>query len=347
MGRSLPFPSPVAATMVSSGHRRLLAFFGLACLVVFAVISLPNGPNRLSTDLQNPLVYWNLGNTQLSQQLSPLPSSAPATIGLIPKHIWQIFFYDQTNDGVNENVATWHKENPECTYTRLTRSGSEEFVKENFASRPDIVELYMNLRLPMLRGDLLRYMILATRGGVYADMDVKATQPLRKWVPKQYRNRAAAVVGIEFDKRDGPILVGYTYELQFASWTLAGAPGHQMYKLAVERIKERLYALAESQNCTLGELEPSDDDILNTTGPAAWTAIVLEALTRAAGREIGTQDLLGLQEPTLFGDILVLAIDGFAGNVPHSGAGSHPDQMLIWHQFAGTWRGSGQRAQND
>ena len=205
----------------------------------------------------------------------------------------------------------------------------------------------MNLRLPMLRGDLLRYMILAARGGVYADMDVSAMQGLRKWVPKQYRNRAACVVGIEWDKGEGPMLPGFTHDVQFASWTLASAPGHPLLKLAVDTIKERLYKLAEKQNCTLSELEPSDDDILETTGPASWTTIVIEGLSRAAGRPVSLSDVSGLTEPTLFGDILVLTIDGFAGNVPHSGAGAHPEWQLIRHGFAGTWRGSGEREQSD
>jgi alpha 1,6-mannosyltransferase len=190
-------------------------------------------------------------------------------------------------------------------------------------------------------------MILAARGGIYADMDVSAVQGLRKWVPKQYRNRAGAVVGIEFDKGDGQMISGFTHEVQLASWTLASAPGHPLLKLAVDRIKERLYALAEKQNCTLPELEPSDDEILETTGPASWTTIVLEGLSRATGRQVTFADISGLQEPTLFGDILVLSIDGFAGNVPHSGAGAHPEYMLIRHGFAGTWRGSGQKEQPD
>jgi alpha 1,6-mannosyltransferase len=324
--------------MISSAQRRILTIVAFLFLVIFALFSTPRGEDSF-------LPQWKTGPS--SADLSRLPPSAPLNYGLIPKYIWQIYFYDHTDDWVLENVATWHKLNPECSYTRLTKPGSEEFVKEHFARHPELIELYMNLRVPMLRGDLLRYMILATRGGVYADIDVSAVQALRKWVPKNLRNKAKAVVGIEFDKGDGQMISGFTHELQFASWTLASAPGHPLLKLAVDRIKDRLYALAERQNCTLGELEPSDEDILTTTGPASWTTIVMEGLSRAAGREITFADISGLQEPTLFGDILVLSIDGFAGNVPHSGAGTHPEYMLIRHGFAGTWRGSGQKEQTD
>ena len=337
----------MAVAMLSSGQRKVVSIAASAILFVFVLFSTQPRSHDTPED-HSFLTIWNAGNTknELPPQLR-LPPSAPATVGLIPKHIWQIFFYDQTNPSVIDNVATWHSLNPDCTYTRLTRPGSEEFVKEHFAHQPELVELYMSLRLPMLRGDLLRYMVLAARGGVYADMDVSAVQSVRKWVPKQFRNRAAAVVGIEWDKGEGQMLSGFTYEVQFASWTLASAPGHPLLKLAVDTIKDRLYALAEKQNCTLSELEPSDDDILETTGPASWTTIVLEALSRSAGRPISFPDVSGLKEPTLFGDILVLTIDGFAGNVPHSGAGTHPEWSLIRHGFAGTWRGSGDREQSD
>ena len=329
--------------MLSSGQRRVVSVAAITLLVLLALFSTPPR-QHIGPEDHSFLTIWNAGNPRNSPELqSRLPPSAPATVGLIPKHIWQIYFYDETKIDVLENVATWHRLNPDSSYTRLTRPGSETFVQEHFARQPDLVELYMNLRLPMLRGDLLRYMVLAARGGIYADMDVAAVQSLRKWVPKQFRNRAAAVIGIEWDKGKGEMLTGFTHEVQFASWTLASAPGHPLLKLAVETIKGRLYALAEKQNCTLSDLEPSDDDILETTGPASWTSICIEALSIAAGRPISFGDITGLQEPTMFGDILVLTIDGFAGNVPHSGAGAHPEWQLIRHGFAGSWRGSGER----
>lgn len=48
----------------------------------------------------------------------------------------------------------------------------------------------------------------------------------------------------------------------------------------------------------------------------------------------------GLEEPKLYGDILVLPIDGFATNVPHSGPGKYPDQALSRHGF---YRDSGEK----
>ena len=128
---------------------------------------------------------------------------------------------------------------------------------------------------------------------------------------------------------------------------MAAAPGHPMLVRAIEVVATNIYALAERQQSSLAELEPSDDEVLSTTGPAIWSRVVFESLSAAAGRPIGPKDVSGLQEPVMFGDILVMPIDAFAANVGHSGSGEHRDQALITHGFRGTWRGSGDKEQDE
>jgi len=91
---------------------------------------------------------------------------------------------------------------------------------------------------------------------------------------------------------------------------------------AIEKVATNIYALAERQQSSLAELEPSDDDMLSTTGPAIWSRVGFESLSAAAGRPIGPKDVSGLQEPVMSGDILVMPIDAFATNVGHSGSGN-------------------------
>jgi hypothetical protein len=91
------------------------------------------------------------------------------------------------------------------------------------------------------------------------------------------------------------------------------------------------------------EHDPSsltDEDVLAITGPRGWTLTIYAALSAAAGSNITWHNLTGMREPRLFGDILVLPIDGFATGLPHSGStreGS-PDAM-VRHGFSGSWRG--------
>ena len=279
--------------------------------------------------------------SETNNGLTYTPATQPTT-GLIPRNIYQVFFYNDADESMLNHMDSWIHTNPDCSYTRLSRSGALEFVREHYADRPDIVKLYSDLAVPVLNSDMLRYLILQAHGGIYADVDVSALQPLRKWVPKHFRKRAAVIVGIEYDRmNDAEMSPGFWLDLQFATWTVAAAPGHPMLQLAIETIASRIYALAEKQGCALEDLEPTDDQILQTTGPAVWSKVVFDSLSLAAGKTITPADLTMMEEPRLFGDILVLPIDGFTGNVPHSGAGRHPEQQLISHGFHGSWRGSG------
>ena len=113
----------MAVAMLSSGQRKVVSIAAITILVVLALFSTPPRSHDTHAD-HSFLTIWNAGNTKNELPPQPrLPPSTPASVGLIPRHIWQIFFYDQTNPSVLGHVATWHSLNPECTYTRLTRPG--------------------------------------------------------------------------------------------------------------------------------------------------------------------------------------------------------------------------------
>jgi alpha 1,6-mannosyltransferase len=82
---------------------------------------------------------------------------------------------------------------------------------------------------------------------------------------------------------------------------------------------------------------------MNSTGPAAWTDVVFEVL-QEHNRNLNTsKDLSFMTEPRLYGDVLVLTIDGFGTGQPHSNStnnGSIPEAALMKHLFRGSWRGN-------
>jgi len=188
----------------------------------------------------------------------------------------------------------------------------------------------------VLRADFLRYLLLAIEGGVYSDMDTEMLKPLYEWVPDEYKSRTKLIVGLEADQ--SPPVPGTTYEVQFCQWTLAGAAGHPVFWTMVERILEEVRK--RPFESPMKSVDYSDDEVLDITGPAGWTEVVFEFLSKAAGEEIGWRNLTGIGRPRLYGDILVLPIDAFASGVPHSGAGSSGGEgALVRHQFQGLWRG--------
>jgi hypothetical protein len=192
-----------------------------------------------------------------------------------------------------------------------------------------------------MKSDLLRYLILSVEGGVYSDIDTVAIRPVDAWIPRYLRDRIRLVVGIEFDKRDGPNWADIPHDLQFCQWTIAAAPGHPVFTRMVERILDSLDDLSEQHGVPVSEITPGSFEVMNSTGPAAWTDVVFETLQGFDSSLNETKDLSFMEKSRVFGDVLVLTIDGFGMGQVHSAStndGSIPPDALIKHQFWGSWR---------
>ncbi|EPE06763.1 initiation-specific alpha- -mannosyltransferase [Ophiostoma piceae UAMH 11346] len=211
----------------------------------------------------------------------------------------------------------------------------------------DAVLQYAHMPRRVLRADFMRYLVLALEGGVYSDIDTHLIRSIHNWVPAEHRDSVKLIVGLEADR--SPPISGTTYEVQFCQWTLASAADHPTMWTMLERILAKARALdgglpfpgsGEKRNYK----KLTDTDVLEITGPAAWTEVVYEHLNAVAGDGVGAdritwETLTGMREPRLFGDTLVLPIDGFATGVPHSGASmSNGKETLVRHQFQGKWR---------
>ncbi len=263
---------------------------------------------------------------------------------LIPPKIWQNYFADEIDDDNLGDAASWIALNRDYTYTMLGMDGADAFVNRHFADDPALLRRYHSLPNFGMKSDLLRYLVLLVEGGTYTDVDTAALRPIRDWVPRTARHLARAVVGIEFDQRDGGGWVDIPHELQFCQWTIAAAPGHPLFREMAARALAGLAELERRHNATaLAALRPSNLEVLNTTGPAAWTDAVFDHLRRAAPERVQSlRNFSYLEEPTLFGDVLVLPVDGFGMGQAHSGStndGSIPDAALVKHNFRGRWRG--------
>lgn len=221
----------------------------------------------------------------------------------------------------------------------------------------DALELYESMPRRVLRADFLRYLVLALEGGVYSDIDTTLVRPIAEWVPESMRNATRLIVGLEADS--SPPVGGTKYEVQFCQWTLASAPNHPTMWTMIHRILDKVRAvnagvspLADTTrrkhllSARRATRKYSDEDVLAITGPAAWTEVIYAHINHVAGDGVGNEritwkTLTGMTEPRLFGDTLILPINGFATGVPHSKASkSDVDATLIRHQFQGKWRGN-------
>ncbi|KAK4103939.1 glycosyltransferase family 32 protein [Parathielavia hyrcaniae] len=280
------------------------------------------------------------------------PAAASVTPG-IPTKIWQILLPKKPDDKTwkadpksLEDTASWLALNTDYMYTLVSQKGGEELVSNHFSHDPRIIEAYHNMPNVGMKSDLMRYLLLEAEGGVYTDTDTVALQPINDWVPADLRDKVAVVVGFEFDKLDGPWWADINHWVQFCQWTIAAAPGHPLFRSMVDRIIASLDDLSAHYNVPVQDLKPKSFEVMNSTGPAAFTDVVFEQLRLRDPSLKDTADLSGLTEPKLFGDILVLPIDGFGMGQQHSNStndGSVPPTALVRHRFKGGWRGSKRR----
>ena len=259
----------------------------------------------------------------------------------IPPKIWQIYLdHVHSPDALGKYmrpIHSWVSQSPSHAYTILDSQGSLAIISKlsKLPSQAHILPTFYAMSRRVLRVDFLRYLLLAIEGGVYSDIDTELRKPINEWVPDEFKTRTRLIVGLEADS--SPPVGGTTYEVQFSQWTLAAAPGHPALWTMVEKI------LKDVKNRPFqdppADVDYSNEDVLDVTGPAGWTEVIFDYLNLVAGSPITWMNLTGMREPRLYGDVLVLPIDAFATGVPHSGASKGVvGGTFVKHHFTGTWK---------
>ena len=258
-----------------------------------------------------------------------------------PRKIWQTSKASAATLEEDDRLAvqSWLKLNQKHRYELITQQSGETLVREKFRHRPDIQETFQDLQDPILRADLIRYLILLADGGVYSDIDTMCLIPVEDWLPPAYRDKVGLVIGIEYDSLGQGRWVDWSLDLQFATWAMLAKPGHLAVENTVERVVERLKKLARAQSTTVSGIKPSFRDILDTTGPAMFTEAVFESLSFVTGTEFTWHNVSGLQSAMLVADVLILPINAFGSGQQHSNSGSpDDDNALVHHMFKGSWK---------
>ncbi|KAI9154733.1 Initiation-specific alpha-1,6-mannosyltransferase [Paramyrothecium foliicola] len=280
------------------------------------------------------------------------PATWPQPVGstLIPHNLWQIALppapaYRKKQKPKPKNMAKWmdgwRKHNPHHKYSLLRDDEMSIFVLEHIKDDTALQNVMMAASNPALKSDLLRYLLLYLEGGVYTDLDTISLKPIDKWIPEKYRGEARVVIGIEFDRLDGKNWRGVHSDLQFCQWTIAAAPGHRVFEAMLTRAMAFISELHGGNLIRGGHRILSVNDILTTTGPAAWTDAVFQELRSIDPTITSLRDLSGLKEERLIGDILILPIDGFGMGQRHSNSTrgkKPPPNACARHQFHGNWR---------
>lgn len=206
--------------------------------------------------------------------------------------------------------------------------------------------MYTQLTVPILKADLLRYLLLYTEGGVWSDLDVSCEEgiPISEWIPEPYRSAPAdggdnsvdLVVGYEFD-------AGYSdfYFHEFATWTILSKPRVSHMLVVIDDIIESVYiAQANNKVDSLGDLTPvMVGDIVDFTGPRRFTRSVLQSVTDTLDRSIDRHGIENILEPVLLDNVLILPGNAFSNATNHfEDLGESSVPVLVTHHYAGSWK---------
>ncbi|KAK3291332.1 nucleotide-diphospho-sugar transferase [Chaetomium fimeti] len=266
------------------------------------------------------------------------PSAQDLLSQPFPTKIWQSWKDDSENP--TEKAAglphQWREVNPDWRYERLTDANMNAYVRERFDGRT--VDVFTSLHDPILKSDLLRYLLILKEGGVWADIDVRPLQPVSKWIPEQHHGKANLVVGIESDHHKKSVLPGVSpHSVALAQFAMLAKPGHPAIRVLVDRVLDNIQQLMATKPAGTAV---TFNEVMVTTGPYAFTTALMDYFFNVTGVVHNGDEMDSLEEPRLIGDVLVLPKDSF-GWLPHEHTYEKDDPIvLVQHLFISTWRPS-------
>ncbi|THV46531.1 hypothetical protein BGAL_0378g00020 [Botrytis galanthina] len=305
--------------------------FLLSTIVVFLLIIVAIQHEEISNKQKLPISTKSSNSSVvISAPLATHSSEAPG----FPKKLW----YKVGPQGVSDEAKRFRHHcldiNPGYKYEVLTDAFADEYVWKWFSHRADILNTYFSLSIPILKADLLRYLILYAYGGVWFDLDVSCEDiPMDDWVLEEHR-AANLVVGLEFDYDYQEDTAMYS---QFASWTIMAKPGSPHLMQVINDILDELNEIARRNEVSIEGIELSMiSDVVDITGPKRMTWGIIKSLKEILGRDLDDRDVGELRSARLIHDVLILPGNAFAGT--QNGFKKEKGKVFVNHHYAGTWK---------
>lgn len=267
-----------------------------------------------------------------------------------PKKIWQTWHTPAAllADEDKARVRSWLEKNPEYRHELITDKATEDFVRLHFFQEPLLRDTFLGLNDTILKADFLRYLVILAEGGVYADIDVECYQSIDTWLDQELWDKAGVIVGIEADRKPVPNDVKLYSDHRehiwsINNWTFMARRGHPFMRLVAESVAMNLLAIAKEQHCALSEIKLSYKQVIESTGPRAFSSAFLRYASKKIGTEITSADATMLEEPKMFGDVFILPIRAMSKSEADrggDGAKSESWPAVLFHHSVGSWKGS-------
>jgi alpha 1,6-mannosyltransferase len=275
-----------------------------------------------------------------SNTASVRPVQTSWAINPIPEKHWQTWKVNAFNfsDPMRELAWTWRDINPNHRYELLSDGVSESFVASSFGHDSAVTQTFLAMKDNITRADLIRYLILSAKGGVYSDVDTKALKPIKTWIPKHHEGKVNVVIGLEIDEPNA-MWGDWADNFCFCQSTMMAAPNHRIFEVVIDNIVHVFKVTAQEQKTTLSKVVLTFQDVLRITGPVAFTSAVFQYLSETTGTNVTRANFTGINVPKRMADVLVLPAVAFVPGQPHSQSGSVTDKSaLVQHMGMGSWR---------
>ena len=152
----------------------------------------------------------------------------------------------------------WQLANP----TWSSRIVQDTFIN-NMPVAPDTKHVFLNAPIGVMRGDLMRYLVVYYYGGMWLDLDVKHVKPIAKWMSA----KKELVIGIEratsawTERQRG----------HMCQWFFAARPRHGVLKTAIELSTSRMLDFLR-MDLSMRKAKLRDaNEVHYLTGPALFT----------------------------------------------------------------------------
>ena len=195
--------------------------------------------------------WWSLHSSQtLREELSFFSSG-------IPRLLHQTYSAAHRLSPLAQNLmGTFRVNHPAWTVAFWDDAAARKFV---YARYPRYADVYSQLKRPVMRADMLRYMLMDAYGGVYADVDVESVQPLERLLDVGGIAGTASCVVSPEPRAHGAILEGLPHRAMVSNAVFASKPGHALWRMALQMIQRDIENGAQEND--------SENDPVSITGP--------------------------------------------------------------------------------
>jgi hypothetical protein len=132
--------------------------------------------------------------TQPQASSPPPPSPAPRAICQVPHVLHQTWKSREVQSLFVPRITSWFKVNPGWEYRFWTDADNRALIRDHF---PESLAMFDGYHSAIQRADAIRYFILYKYGGVYADLDFEALQPLGDLLARPEHQDTGVLLGQE------------------------------------------------------------------------------------------------------------------------------------------------------